>query len=1264
MKKSFSRKNILKEASVLLIAVFMVLSTVVVTGNNFNTSALGDVTTFSLVSYDSNNNIFEYSSNWTNNNYKETISSNLSMSPDMWISYNDGYTENNMGVSEGGISTEAIELTDIELSAVRGLVICEIRVSIGSDGHGAEPGITYEVWIEQTLPADPTIVTPIAVGVSTSAVWNNIDIEDTAIPDTGDLYIGINFHHDAGKYPCGFDESITSPTRGGLLWSASTGWSDLSSIGNPGVWGLDIGVCSKESIIRTTGYENWYTYVGDGTVDVNVANGNLIVTGTDLAIDARIDMQGFVKCGTCGILVDRVYNSQSVENSPFGVGWTYNYNVYLEDAKLETISPPGNDGVVLHDGDGGSHIFIKSDNSYISPPGIHFTLIKNDDDTFTLRHKYGTESNFDMNGKLTSVVDTNKNQLSMNYDAEGRLISVLSCCGSYINLEYNSNDRITKIIDTANRVVTYDYTESGYLSKVTDSLGYSTNYTYNGDNILESITNPNGKKTIFNYQYLNDLYRLPEMSYESPAITAYIFNYDFSSKTTTVTDANGHKGTYKYDGYNRVTEITDPLGKKEAYVWDPDNNVILFTDKNSKTWDYEYDQNGNLLKVEDPLGYNSKLTYEYAFNKPISSTDENEYTTSYEYDINGNLIKTIDPLDNFETYTYDSRGNMISLKDKNDHTTLYKYDNFGHMIKVTDPQGYETDYEYDTVGNLIKEIDANEHITQHEYDLLRRPTNVINAVGDETDYSYDPVGNLIKETDTNDYETEYTYDTLDRLTKITRSFETDKSNSDDKTTYDISSFYSNFIQKYPSLSAILKPLFVGFFEGHLLLKDLLIKDYTQRPPETDYAITEYEYDPVGNIISVTDPNGYRTNYVYNDRNERIKKINSEEETVSYSYDNNGNSKTLTEPNGNVITYIYDARDKLTDVSDSIGVVSKYYYDAVGNLMAEEDANGYDLVYFYDELNRNIALVFPEDLDGDGYKDAEVYNYDPVGNLLSVTDRNGNPTNYYYDETDRLIKVIDALGYETEYEYDPVGNMIDITDVNNHATSYAYDQLNRVIRETFADGTTRKFTYDAVGNIISREDQLGQVTQYVYDDLYRVIKRDYPGSNDDSFTYDKAGRMLSANNADSKVTFVYDTADRLIQTQQNNYLIEYEYDILNGLRTIKYPVYKKSKDVSYESKIISKSNNPTYVPALLDGGSVVETSDKRGRLIDVEKTGLGVLAEYIYDDADRLLTKTYLNDVTSSYNYNGNDWVTSLQHCKSSTLIAGFNYEYDTSQRHK
>jgi len=243
MKKSIFRKNVLKEAGVLLIAVFIVLSTVVVTGNNVNTSAVGDVKTFSLANYDSNNNIYAYPSNWINNNYEVTTRLNQLMSATDWIKYNDESTENALGLTSGGIITEAIELSNTELTGYRDYDICEIKVSIGCDTTGAEPGVPYEVWIEYTLPSDPTSATIVATGTSTSSVWHSINVIDTPIPDSGSVYIGINFDQDAGEYPCGIDVSTTSPTRGGLLWFAGSGWTNLGSVGYPGVLGLSIGVC-------------------------------------------------------------------------------------------------------------------------------------------------------------------------------------------------------------------------------------------------------------------------------------------------------------------------------------------------------------------------------------------------------------------------------------------------------------------------------------------------------------------------------------------------------------------------------------------------------------------------------------------------------------------------------------------------------------------------------------------------------------------------------------------------------------------------------------------------------------------------------------------------------------------------------------------------------------------------------------------------------------------------------------------------------------
>jgi len=101
----------------------------------------------------------------------------------------------------------------------------------------------------------------------------------------------------------------------------------------------------------------------------NAANGNLFFPTRDISIKAR----GF------DIAIDRAYNGlNSEKDSPFGCGWTFNYNIYLVE-----------DGdVTLHEGDGSAHTFTSiEDGDYVSPPGIHSKLRKNPDGTFTLRFK-------------------------------------------------------------------------------------------------------------------------------------------------------------------------------------------------------------------------------------------------------------------------------------------------------------------------------------------------------------------------------------------------------------------------------------------------------------------------------------------------------------------------------------------------------------------------------------------------------------------------------------------------------------------------------------------------------------------------------------------------------------------------------------------------------------------------------------------------------------------------------------------------------------
>lgn len=178
-----------------------------------------------------------------NNNMDYSV--NTAISNDYWISYNDGYADTTFGLTGWGIITMTIELTDTELAPYRHYIIDKLRVAFGSDIDPPGEIVDYEVWIERILPSNPYCGCHdiIASGTSTGDVWNIIDIDDTAIPNTGNLFIGINIEQSSDQYPCGVDQNQAGPTRAALMTYHGLGsWTDLFTYGFPGVWCLDVGI--------------------------------------------------------------------------------------------------------------------------------------------------------------------------------------------------------------------------------------------------------------------------------------------------------------------------------------------------------------------------------------------------------------------------------------------------------------------------------------------------------------------------------------------------------------------------------------------------------------------------------------------------------------------------------------------------------------------------------------------------------------------------------------------------------------------------------------------------------------------------------------------------------------------------------------------------------------------------------------------------------------------------------------------------------------
>ena len=811
----------------------------------------------------------------------------------------------------------------------------------------------------------------------------------------------------------------------------------------------------------------------------------------------------------------------------------------------------------------------------------------------------------------------------------------------------------TSVTDGRDHVWQYQYESHAYITQATAPDGATTSFTYDPATLmLASSTDADGNTSSWKYDSEGNMVQQTDALGH---VTTYTYDPVFNM-VTSMTDPRGRITTYTLDSHgNRVRE-TDPLGQIRSWTYDSHGNILTSTDQDGNTTTNQYDFSGDIIKTIDPLGNPTSSTYD-AVGNVLSTTDANNHSTSYVYDgLNRKVIET-DALGHSTQTSYDGESNVIQVIDRDGHTTSYQYDLRQRRIKMTDALGQLETYTYDLDDNRVTLTDKDGHTTSYGYDVQDRLITVTDALGDVSSTTYDGLGNVISVTDADGHTTTYGYDALNRCKTMT-----DALSEQTQYFYDTGTFTGpvtlggvtvNCIQcgATPGSSLVTEQIDpdgtasvhagVTFFK-YDALERLVIKVqktgcFGVMCPDTitsNDALTLYTNDPVGNLVTIVQPDGVETTYLYDADNRRIQETIHEtggepNDVTTTTYDGVSNVISITAPNLNVTTNSYDPDNRLIQKTDSVGLAATYSYDPEGYRLSYGDGNGNVTSYVYDPLNRLVTTTDPMDK-------TTTWQYDPVGNPLKYTDRNGNTTTFTYDAINRRITATDALGNTTLSQYDPVGNLIKLTDANSHATQYFYDAVNRPSKETYADNLSRTFSYDQAGNLLTRTDQKLQTTIYAYSDLYFLLSRTYP-SDVDSFTYDLSGRMLSALRAVPAtseswlVTFPsYDSADRVIQTVQNGQTINYSYNIPGHTRTLTYP-----------------------------GGRVItEHTDARTRMDHIDDAlSPPSIVQYTYDLANNPLSRNYRNGTTSAYTYNPNNWTTSITHANPATF-AGFNYAYD------
>ena len=594
---------------------------------------------------------------------------------------------------------------------------------------------------------------------------------------------------------------------------------------------------------------------------------------------------------------------------------------------------------------------------------------------------------FDANGNLQSETH-NGITTSYTHDSQGNISSATFPRSLFHS--YSSHKRGIAQFESQPESVNIARTvsDAGTVLSETNGEGRTTSYAYDGLNRLRSIIYPAGNAVSITYTATSKT--------ATRGVLTESTVYDGFGQPTSVT-LGGISRTYAWDALGRMTFASNPGASiGTTYSYDLLNRLTRAT--NSDTTSRAVAYGAASMTTTDERGKAAVATYR-AYGDPdrkfllnlqaaeptasiaiqrnsvdlVTSVAQGGVTRTYGYNTNHYLTSVTNPETGVTTYGRDEAGNMTSRVVGASGASLFAYDGQNRLTSAIYPGATPSVTKSYSRTNKLKSVGSSTATRTFAYDAndnLQTEAISIDGYNFNIGYVYnanDQLASLIyPRTST---VVNYTPDVLGRPTQV--------------------SGYVPSISYWPSGQIAQMTYGNGTTTSYQQNARLWPSSFRVQTASSVYANSTYQYDGVGNLVSINDTADATANRTLGyDGVNRLVSAGGPWGSGSITYTGTGNITSQTF-GSSTLSYAYDGNHRLSNVLGARN--ASYGYDAYGNVISAGAVSySYDgapnlrcancstpatkVDYGYDGLNQRVVTTKA------GVKTYEIYAFN--GNLLT------------------------------------------------------------------------------------------------------------------------------------------------------------------------------------------------------------------------------------------------------------------------------------------